>query len=197
MTRLDRRAALVLLAGVALADSALRAQTGRVAPPSPAAPASGFRELRWDDLMPKDWDPLKNFRGLNMGMLSDGDPKVQGLLKELRESFDAAPVVQALNDTAAKLPGYVVPLEENAQGDLREFLLVPYFGACIHTPPPPANQIVHVSTTLAPVKNLRAMDVVWVSGTMRVKRIDTYMGVSAYHLEAASVVPYVTQQPKR
>lgn len=169
-----------------------------VALPAAAQGRAGeFRELRWDDLMPKDWDPLKNFRGMNLSMFNDGDPKVQQLLKELRDEFDRAPVVAALNNTQARLPGYVVPLEEGAQGELKEFLLVPYFGACIHTPPPPANQIVHVSTVRNPPKNLRAMDVVWVNGTLRTKRIDTYMGVSAYEFDASAVTPYVVAPPAK
>ena len=50
----------------------------------------------------------------------------------------------SLNGQYVKLPGYVVPLESDAGGLLSEFLLVPYYGACIHVPPPPSNQIVYV-----------------------------------------------------
>ena len=48
-----------------------------------------------------------------------------------------------LNDKNIRMPGYLLPLEfENRK--VTEFLLVPWVGACIHTPPPPPNQIVHV-----------------------------------------------------
>ncbi|TCL09964.1 hypothetical protein BXY66_2032 [Shimia isoporae] len=43
-----------------------------------------------------------------------------------------------------RIPGYLLPLEIK-DGRAVDFLLVPTVGACIHTPPPPANQIVHVS----------------------------------------------------
>lgn len=46
--------------------------------------------------------------------------------------------------TEVRLPGYVLPLEFDGQ-KVTSFLLVPYAGACIHTPPPPANQMVHVT----------------------------------------------------
>jgi len=49
----------------------------------------------------------------------------------------------ALDGQRVKIPGYVVPLGFDGQTELSEFLLVPYYGACIHTPPPPANQVVH------------------------------------------------------
>jgi hypothetical protein len=73
--------------------------------------------------------------------------------------------VKALNGKYVKLPGYLVPLESDAGGLLNEFLLVPYFGACIHVPPPPPNQIVYVK--LKKPFNLSSMaDPYWVIGTM-------------------------------
>ena len=80
-------------------------------------------------------------------------------------------------------------LLDQAKDGLREFLLVPYFGACIHTPPPPANQIVHVRSQ-TPVKGLRSMDAVWVSGTLQIDSTKTDMGVSGYAMIAHQVQAY-------
>ena len=44
-----------------------------------------------------------------------------------------------------RVPGFIVPLEFSEGMTETEFLLVPVAGACIHMPPPPANQIVKVS----------------------------------------------------
>ena len=66
----------------------------------------------------------------------------------------------ALVGQLVRIPGVVVPLEDSKDG-LKEFLLVPYFGACVHSPPPPANQIVHVLPK-SPAKGLRSMDAVWI-----------------------------------
>lgn len=156
----------------------------------PAALAAPFREIKWEELVPKDWDPLAEFKGQDMGAgLSDSDPKAQAMLKRLREIWDAAPTVGALDGQAVRLPGFVVPLDE-AEAGLRSFLLVPYFGACIHTPPPPSNQIVHV-VSKTPVKGLRSMDPVWVQGTLKTEKTDSAMGASSYRLDAAGVEPYV------
>jgi uncharacterized protein len=81
----------------------------------------------------------------------------------------------------------VVPLDETAAG-LTSFLLVPYFGACIHTPPPPSNQIIHVHTA-TPAK-VRTMDPVWVRGTLKLERSNTAQGASGYRLDAAGIDPY-------
>ena len=165
----------------------------QLAPPKPAAAASVFRVAQWEELVPKGWDPFAQFKGMNLGMLSDSSPRALQMMRELREALDNAPTVAALDGAMVKLPGYVVPLEE-AKGELKEFLLVPYFGACIHTPPPPANQIIHV-VVAKPVKGFRAMEAVWVSGTLKPARQDSAMGVSGYQMQAAAIDHYVP--PKR
>jgi uncharacterized protein len=181
---------------VAPAASAGTAGAGVPSPnraPSPR-PLS-FREIKWEDLVPPNWDPMKEFQGMNFNILSDADPRATALLKKMREVWDAAPVNNRMNEVAVRLPGYVVPLEENKAG-MTEFLLVPYYGACIHTPPPPANQIIHVAPN-SPARNLRTMDTVWVSGILRTLRTDSYMGVSGYRLEAFVVEPYVELPPRK
>ncbi|GAB4036120.1 MAG: DUF3299 domain-containing protein [Rubrivivax sp.] len=170
----------LLLSALALPAAA---QTGKSGP---------FRELKWEELVPRDWDPLKEFRDQGLGGpegsgLSDSDPRAQEMLRRLREIWDAAPTVQAMNGQRVRLPGFVVPLDETPEG-LSSFLLVPYFGACIHTPPPPANQIVHVITQ-KPAK-VRTMEPVWVRGTLRTERNASAMGTSSYRLDAVAVEPY-------
>lgn len=150
-----------------------------------AADKITYREIRWDALVPKSWNPIEELRRKGPGMDVDSPQAMQAL----REVWDAAPAVPEMDGAALKLPGYIVPLEAT-QGALKEFLLVPYFGACIHSPPPPANQIVHV-VAAAPAKGFKAMDVVWVSGKMRVTRVDSAMGVAGYRMEAAAIETFV------
>jgi hypothetical protein len=69
-----------------------------------------------------------------------------------------------LDGQIIRMPGYILPLEFSGK-DITEFLLVPYVGACIHTPPPPPNQIVHVRTD-KPVSNVTVFSPVWVTGRL-------------------------------
>ncbi len=165
--------------------------------PTPAAAAKAaqkpvfvgpYRVINWEELVPAGWDPMKEFRDVNLATLQDNDVRAMQLLKRMREVWDSAPSNEKLDGQHVRIPGFVVPLEETKDG-LKEFLLVPYFGACIHTPPPPANQIVHVLPQSA-AKNVRSMDAVWISGTMTRVRTDSYMGVSGYRMEARLVEPY-------
>ncbi len=153
----------------------------------PAVPGAP-RTITWDALVPADWDPFKEFKGLNFQILDDGDPRAAAMLRRMREVWDNAPVNPAIVGQTVRIPGFVVPLEDSKEG-LKEFLLVPYFGACIHSPPPPANQIVHV-VPKTPAKGLRSMDTVWITGPVSTVRTDSYMGAASYRIEAQSVAPY-------
>jgi hypothetical protein len=159
----------------------------------PTARAADFQEIAWDELVPKDWDPMKSMRDMQqqIGGLPDSDARVQKMYERMREVWDNAPAVAAMGGRAVKLPGYLVPLDTDTEG-MREFLLVPYFGACIHTPPPPANQIIHVRSS-TPIKGFKTMDAVWVSGTLKVQRSDSQMGTSGYGLAASQVAKYSTK----
>ena len=97
------------------------------------------KEISWDDLIP--WTAV----------------------------FDPSEVKfnEKLNNKEVKIPGYIIPLEYEGQ-DIKTFLLVPYIGACIHVPPPPANQIVYVDTAAA-WDSLDWWEPVYVTGTIKIE----------------------------
>lgn len=154
----------------------------------PAAKNSGARQIEWDDLMPADWDPMKGVQTLQLMALGDGDPRASAALEKLKKAWDEAPVVPAMDKQHVVIAGFAVPLD--AEGtSVHEMLLVPYFGACIHTPPPPANQVIHVILP-KPAKGVRMMDTVWITGTLHVATATTSLGPSGYQLDGESVAPY-------
>ncbi len=156
-------------------------------------PDGNPRNIAWEELIPKDWNPLKPFEGIDLSSLKDNDPKANKLLERMRQAWDNAPTNPKLAGALIRIPGFVVPLEQET-GGVKEFLLVPYFGACIHTPPPPANQIIHVQLQ-TPAPGFRSMDTVWVSGTLSLGRQGSDMGVSGYQLDAIRVEPYLESPP--
>lgn len=152
----------------------------------------GFREIEWDDLIPKDWMPEKLFEDLfkdiNLDKLTDADPRAMELMQKVREAWDNAPVVNDYNGKKVRIPGFVVPLEGDAK-TIREFLLVPYFGACIHVPPPPANQLILVKPD-KPIPADWNMVPVWVSGVMQSERKSSELGTSGYRMKGMRIVEY-------
>ena len=186
----------VLALAAALPASPARAQAPGVplmkpaltAKPASAATANAPRTINWELLVPAGWDPFKDFKTLDLASLNDGDPRANELMARMRKAWDSAPVNPALVGQVVRIPGYVVPLEEGKAG-MTEFLLVPYFGACVHSPPPPSNQIIHVLPR-SPAKDLRSMDTVWVTGALTTLQTDSYMGTASWRLTASSVTPY-------
>lgn len=185
--------ALALVAGAAIAQPKdgvplMKPALGAsAAAPKPAA-AGAPRTITWEALVPSGWDPFKDFKDLNFQLMDDADPRAAQMLKRMRDVWDNAPTNSTLVGQNVRIPGFVVPLEDSKEG-LKEFLLVPYFGACVHSPPPPANQIVHVLPK-SPAKGYRSMDAVWISGTLTAGKTDSYMGAAGYRIEAVSVTPY-------
>jgi hypothetical protein len=96
---------------------------------------------------------------------------------------------KSLEGQEVRLPGFIVPLELDAEGKVTEFFLVPYFGACIHVPPPPPNQLVFVVMD----KGI-ALDTMyaayWVTGKMTTRTKSTRLGAAAYTLSGTALEEY-------
>ena len=129
--------------------------------------------------------------GLNPDDLISKYRAYRARIKEVNTSMR-----EDLDGVDVRIPGYVLPLEFD--GDrVTEFLLVPYVGACIHTPPPPANQIIYVKPN-ASFAISGMFTPVWVSGKLSIELTQKSVGLSdgvggfevGYQLEAMSVEKY-------
>lgn len=111
---------------------------------------------------------------------------LRGLDKDTGKASDD---VRALDGKEVRVPGYIVPLDDDSRG-LTEFLLVPYGGACIHTPPPPPNQMVYVKMLRGEKADFGLMDGVWLSGKIFIGRRSSPYGPTFYSMTGISVEPY-------
>jgi uncharacterized protein len=145
--------------------------------------------LDWSLLTPENWDAMELLKGIDLSNMEDDDPRAMELLAEVREAWNHAPTVSSIHGKRASLTGYIVPLDFDI-AHTREFLLVPYFGACIHTPPPPSNQIVHVHIDGQGVSMEGWDAMVEVEGILTVERNDTMMGIAGYSMSATTVHPF-------
>ncbi len=186
---------LAIWPGLPLGDHSVHAQTtsnyrvgDRIETPK-SSRTGGFELIRWEDLSPKDWDPFAAVRDLNLATLKDNDPRAIEALAKLIEARNNAPVVPQMEGKVIRLSGFLVPVSKN-KDDVLEFLLVPYFGACIHTPPPPANMVIFVVPS-KPYRSLTMMDAVTVTGQLSIVRTDSPWGVAGYKLAARQVERYV------
>ncbi|WP_281545536.1 DUF3299 domain-containing protein [Grimontia sp. SpTr1] len=142
------------------------------------AQADEALKLDWLDLIPESERQQFNDRGMPM-IDHNNDAPQQNLVGKVRPE---------LNNSQVKIPGFVIPLEGDAN-KVTEFLLVPFFGACIHVPPPPPNQIVYVKFEEgAPVQEL--WDVVYVVGKLKTQTVSHDIAQAGYLMEGTALEPY-------
>ncbi|RUO99641.1 DUF3299 domain-containing protein [Hyphomicrobium sp.] len=161
--------------------------------------ADAPRQLKWADLIPKTMPSntimkSKTFFGGSVP-LSDAGPPPPPLpegkfmsIKRHQPGDDRPPAIVAeLNGQNVSIGGYVVPLDFEST-TVKEFLLVPFVGACIHVPPPPANQIIYVKTD----KGFEVggqFDPVTVTGKINTTVASTGLADAGYTLIADTVAP--------
>lgn len=132
-------------------------------------------ELEWEDLVPENYQAAAPDIE-HIGQAMAGPQTIN------------APVVKALDGKVVKIPGFVVPLEGD-ETTITEFLLVPYFGACVHVPPPPSNQIIHVTFAKgAPAEAF--YDPIYLIGTLSTKEWQGELAQVGYTMIATDYAPY-------
>ncbi|NKB29724.1 MAG: DUF3299 domain-containing protein [Rhodobacteraceae bacterium] len=137
-------------------------------------------EIGWEDLIPPGV-PYSEIIG-------------EGDLDEANDTWspifdaNATKLNEGLDGAYIRMPGYILPLEIGSEG-ITEFILVPYIGACIHTPPPPPNQLVFAKAT-KPWPGDQLWDAVWVSGTLRTRLQSTAIAQTGYALSVDTMETY-------
>ena len=172
-----------------------------------AALEGEYEEIVWDDLMPDG--ELERLEALYTDFYDDLEARLksQNTLSEAAKDQDVAAliaegsandsmeqigtynVVEDLDGAKVRLPGYVVPFDFSSDAEYSEFLLVPYFGACLHTPPPPPNQMLFVKAS-PPAKITDIYEPVWLEGTISTGKFESDLGNSAYELTLAKLETY-------
>ena len=157
-----------------------------------------------------EWEDLSPTKGQGVKLKLDKQADVKGIpdisefngSKEQLDNFlddmkfmkemqgDHGFINMGLNKKKIKIAGYITPIA--FEGDnVTEFLFVPYRGACIHVPPPPANQIIYVKSA----KGLKADKIwspQWITGILHANSVSTIVADVGYSIEGASVTPYRT-----
>jgi len=168
-----------------------------------AKPAADVQVDRWDALMPAGDNfqrpppqigQARNPPGVSAGLIDDNGAGtlpwavIDHSSPNRAKQFGSSEVVQALDGKRFSLDGYVVPLGTNDAGQVNELLFVPFYGACIHVPPPPPNQIIHV-VLAEPIDLPELWNPYRLAGTLRVQRFDADIASASYEAAGASIVP--------
>ena len=163
--RIDRRALLSALGVMAFAPKSVFAKD--------------YIDLEWADLLPEGQVAIP--------------PSIQELIQHdgpdlSRQQPPSKGVRTDWNGEIVRLPGFMVPIDYSGTG-VTAFILVPFVGACVHVPPPPANQLVFV-TTEKPYESTGLFEAVNVVGMFGTASLSTQLAEIAYALSADHIEPF-------
>lgn len=165
-TRLHRRHVLAGLAAATAVPGLARAEE--------------VIDLEWDDLLPQDATPVPQ---VLFDLLDHDQPPAMSSAQPASSG-----VRTDWNGKIVRLPGFIVPIDQRGTGVVA-FILVPFVGACVHVPPPPANQLVFV-TTQTPYESSGMFEPVNVTGMFGVSSMSTYLADIGYALSADKIEPF-------
>lgn len=141
--------------------------------------AKDYIDLQWPDLVPEGETVIP--------------PVLQGIIEHdqtnLRSEQPASSGIRTdWNGKIVRLPGFIVPIDYSGTG-VTAFILVPFVGACVHVPPPPANQLVFV-TTEEPYETSGMFEAVNVTGMFGTASTRTQIADVGYALSAEKIEPF-------
>tara|TARA_R110002050_G_scaffold251531_4_gene389757 strand:+ start:2039 stop:2629 length:591 start_codon:yes stop_codon:yes gene_type:complete len=162
--------------------------------PTYAAKDSTYQEIEWVQLMPNDdlaalLNPPDYLSNIEDGSVQDSiealsnalsdSPTTNDTIRRFQKALTSVRVIKTFDNKAIRIPGYMVPLASDEQQNVTEFFIVPYFGACLHMPPPPPNQMIYGKIAEG-FKLTGLTEAFWFEGTLHIETTDTETGTSAY-----------------
>ena len=177
---------LVAVLGMSLLMGNCGASPSRAGAPAPKGLVlpNNVLQIDWDELLPPgtaDHPDTSSPPPPQHNYLGESAPAAKQT-----GSFAVNPDLHGLT---LRIPGFIVPLDLDSAGRVVEFFLVPYYGACIHVPPPPPNQIVYVHAS-KPFLVKDGTNAFWITGQMRVERKRTEIASASYSMTANKVEQY-------
>lgn len=158
-----------------------------------------YTQVEWVDLIPDDDLLALENPPAYLDDIEDGsiDDSLQSQLKtnlftaedRYQQALNSKQIRPEFNGRNIRIPGFIVPLEFDDQQTITAFFLVPFFGACMHLPPPPPNQIIYAEFE-AGIKLDTLYDPFWVEGTLATSLIENDMATAAYSINVMLIEPY-------
>ena len=159
-----------------------------------------FETIEWPDLMPPEilailLNPPEYIAEIEDGSAEDQiSSQMKSAVNQSEEdayqqALVSTDVNENLDGAMIRIPGFVVPLEFDEEQTISQFFLVPYFGACLHMPPPPPNQIILVNAPKG-IQMSALYDPFWIEGQLSTSFQENDMATSAYAMRLQRIEPY-------
>jgi len=171
----------------AAADSSIAAAAAKALKAEEEMIARGVTAIGWEDLMPEgEEERLQKMYAAQMAAMYS---IAEGSSADTATQIGSFNTVDTFDGKKIRMPGYTVPFSYDAKAEISEFLLVPYFGACIHAPPPPPNQTIFIRTD-KPILLKDLPQAVWIEGTLHAEKQESDLADAAYIIDLTRVEKY-------
>lgn len=152
-----------------------------------------YIDIEWTELIPADdlavllnppdfiFELEDQAENDNMNALKEAST-TDATSQRYQQALESTRVVETFDGKSIRVPGFIVPIETDEQKRVTQFFIVPYFGACMHMPPPPPNQIIFVKSSEG-IEVTSLYDAFWFEGVLSIDTTDSLLGKSAYSLQ--------------
>lgn len=152
-----------------------------------------YIDIEWTELIPADdlavllnppdfiFELEDQAENDNMNALKEAST-TDATSQRYQQALESTRVVETFDGKSIRVPGFIVPIETDEQKRVTQFFIVPYFGACMHMPPPPPNQIIFVKSSKG-IEVTSLYDAFWFEGVLSIDTTDSLLGKSAYSLQ--------------
>lgn len=160
------------------------------------ANSKGYRTIEWIDLMPQDdldalMNPPEFINQIPEGAANDQLQELDAD-SEYQKALTSTRIIAEFDKQKIKLPGFIVPLEFDDDQTITTLFFVPFFGACLHLPPPPPNQIIYAK--YEPGIQLEALYApFWIEGTIYTKLVENDTAIAAYSMQVDAIYEYTEE----
>jgi hypothetical protein len=161
-----------------------------------ATPADGVEETRWvysAALLQSSAPGTVSFDEVAVDAAEPINTDWRTLLGLNYMTGQVTPALESRRGKLVRIPGFMVPFDDGMAG-VNEFLLVPYFGACIHTPPPPPNQIVYVRMEGGRQVQVNIWDAIFIEGILDIESIESPYGTVGHQVLGKAIRPYTLER---
>lgn len=158
-----------------------------------------FETIEWEALIPSDvlealLTPPDYINDIAEGSLEDNfEKQIEGAFNQSDDPYQQAltstKVIPEMDGKRVRIPGFIVPIETNEDKLVTEFFIVPYFGACLHMPPPPPNQIIYASYPQG-VEQPTLYEPFWLSGELKTELVTNDIAQAAYEMRVVNYELY-------
>lgn len=165
-----------------------------------AADVQNYQEIEWTQLIPEDdltalLNPPEFLFNIEDGSELDSvdalfdRPNKDNTSQRFEQALKSVRVIEEFDNKPIRIPGFVVPLKSDEHQRITEFFIVPYFGACLHMPPPPPNQMLYGKVTEG--FELTELTIpFWFEGVIHIDTMSNLTGTSAYTMSLDNIAPY-------